>query len=63
MERVSMVAGIMDFEGGELTPAETVELFAMLVKSGMAWRLQGFYGRMAVDLIESGLISEEGEVL
>lgn len=54
---------IIAYEQGELDEAETLTLFAELVKSGLAWQLQGSYGRTAASLIESGRISATGEVL
>jgi hypothetical protein len=54
---------IMAYESGKLDKEATVELFADLVKSGLAWQLQGHYGRVAWTLIKAGRISPEGEVL
>lgn len=54
---------LMAFEDGEMTPAETVDLFSRLIQTGMAWSLQGAYGRAAVTLIEEGILSDSGEVL
>jgi hypothetical protein len=48
---------IIAFEEGELEEDEIIELFQHLVHTGMAWRLQGSYGRLAHDLIDQGLIS------
>ncbi|MCS0601123.1 hypothetical protein NX794_07745 [Streptomyces sp. LP11] len=53
---------LISFELGELGDAETLDLFATLIKSGMAWTLQGSYGRTAQHLIDAGLITAEGEV-
>jgi hypothetical protein len=57
------VSGIMDYEDGQMNNEEMVEFFAKLVKTGMAWSLQGSYGRTAVHLIEGGYISKDGDVL
>lgn len=50
------VAFIMAFEEGELEHDEIVEGFQHLVDSGMAWQLQGSYGRAAQRLIDAGLV-------
>jgi len=58
-----MIDRIMAFESGELGFEETINLFSELIKTGMAWSLQGSYGRSAKSLIEQGYISSTGEVL
>ncbi|WJN63160.1 hypothetical protein [Streptomyces phage phiScoe44] len=58
----SLVIDLISYEEGMLDDAETLELFGKLVKSGMAWTLQGHYGRVAKDMIESGYLTEGGEV-
>ena len=57
-----LVDRIIEYEAGELSAVETLELYAELVKSGMAWSLQGHYGRTAADLIRWEFITDEGEV-
>lgn len=47
---------IIEYENGELDETETLDLFEQLVRTGLAWRLQGHYGRTAAWLIEEGLI-------
>ncbi len=54
---------VMAYEQGELDLPGVVSLFSALVASGMAWQLQGSYGRMARALIEDGYLSESGAVL
>ena len=55
---MDMLDKIMGFEQGELDDTEVVELFQELVETGQAWTLQGSYGRMAVRLIDMGLVKE-----
>ncbi len=54
MHRLDLTELIMAFEQGELEDTEIFDLFQQLIDNGMAWTLQGSYGRMAVALIESG---------
>jgi hypothetical protein len=52
------VSAIIEYETGQLDDDETIELFQHLVWTGMAWRLQGHYRRMAIALIEEGYVTE-----
>lgn len=57
-----LVDRMIAFEGGDLSNGDGLLLFADLIKNGMAWQLQGAYGRMAGELIERGFITPEGAV-
>ena len=54
------VGKIMDYENGKLGEAETIELFSFLLKTGLAWSLQGSYSRAASQFIESGVLDKNG---
>lgn len=51
-----VTGNIIAYESGELNDEQTIDLFQHLVDNGMAWQLQGSYGRTANDLLEAGLI-------
>ena len=53
-----MVNKIIQYENGEMNNKETISFFQELINSGMAWKLQGHYGRVATSLIEEGLCCE-----
>ena len=46
---------IIRYESEGLEQADAVRLFQHLIDTGMAWGLQGSYGRAAVRMIEAGL--------
>lgn len=45
----------MAYENDELSEAQVIAGFQELINSGLAWKLQGTYGRQADRLIEQGL--------
>lgn len=57
-DRQSITTNVVDliiaYESGELTEIELINLFQDLITSGLAGQLQGSYGRMAMDLVNSG---------
>ncbi len=53
---------LIAWEQGELDEDAELELFAELIANGMAWTLQGTYGRQAAALIEAGYIAPDGTV-
>ncbi len=52
---MDMVDKIMRYEAGEMADHEEVAAFFQeLIDTGLAWKLQGHYGRTASALIEAG---------
>jgi len=51
----------MDYEMGNLSDLDTLKLFSELIKNGMAWTLQGNYGRTARHLIDNEYLLDNGE--
>lgn len=47
-------AQCMSWENGEMSHEDTVVFFQHLIDTGMAWTLQGMYGRQAQYLIDAG---------
>jgi hypothetical protein len=54
---------VIAYEQGDLDENETITLFADLVRTGLAWTLQGSYGRTAADMIDAGLLDTGGNIL
>jgi len=53
---------IMDYEMDQLDDFNTLKLFSELIKNGMAWSLQGHYGRTAKHLIDNEYLLSNGDI-
>jgi hypothetical protein len=62
-KRFDVTGYIISFESGELSAPGVLKLFSHLVKTGLAWTLQGSYGRTARALIAGGYLDHAGTVL
>ena len=56
-----VVGLIMDYEGGDIDEEDAIALFQHLVNTGLAWQLQGHYGRTAQALLDQGIITRPNE--
>lgn len=54
---------LMAYENGSLGALDTLNLFSHLVRTGMAWTLQGAYGRQAARFIDAGWLDNQGNIL
>ena len=52
----SLVRLMIEHERGTLDDAGEVRLFQYLVDSGLAWQMQGHYGRVAKAMLDQGII-------
>lgn len=53
---LDLTGDIIAYENGTLDREHTIVLFQQLVYTGLAWQLQGHYGRTAAALLEAGEI-------
>jgi len=61
---MELTTSIMMYENGEINEVNDVlELFSALIKTGLAWQLQGFFGRTARHLIDINAIAEDGTII
>ena len=49
------LGNIIAYESGELDEAGSIRLFQHLIDTGLAWSLQGHYGRTAAALCQRGI--------
>jgi hypothetical protein len=55
-----MLDDIIRYEAGEMNEDEVLDFFQELVNTGLAWSLQGSYGRTAATLLKTGAIEPAG---
>ena len=53
---IDLVDRIMAYEQGDMDQQETLRFFQELIDTGLAFRLQGHYGRTAARLLKAGLV-------
>ena len=46
---------IIEYEQGQMSEERMIDFFQELINSGIAWQLQGHYGRTAQSLIDEGI--------
>ena len=51
---MNLVDQIIRYENGSMEEKEMISFFQNLINNGMAWSLQGHYGRTAMALINEG---------
>jgi len=53
-----VVDNIIRYESGLMEEEDVILFFQELINTGLAWKLQGHYGRTAMHLIETGLCED-----
>lgn len=59
--KFDLIGFIMAYEDGTIEEGAAIEGFQHLIDTGMAWTLQGHYGRTAEMLIEEGYCTRKEE--
>lgn len=60
-KKYDLVGAIMQYESGELSDNDTLELFSQIIKRKLMYTLQGHYGRTASALIQDDFLTNNGE--
>ena len=55
---MTMINQVIAYEQGELDEEGIIDMFQQLINSGLAWEMQGSYGRTAKALINAGYCVE-----
>lgn len=63
MDSYTACSIIEGFCGFTPTREDELNAWSTLIANGDCWRLQGFYGRFAAQLIDNGIIASDGQIL
>lgn len=62
VEMMNLMERVIEYETERHDLEWIVQFFADLIATGLAWQLQGHYGREAKAYIDNGLINVQGDV-
>ena len=62
IEMMSLLQRVIEYESEDHSLEWIVQLFADLIATGLAWHLQGRFGREAKRYIDNGIINPQGDV-
>ena len=62
IEMMDLYQRVIEYETEDHSLEWIVQLFADLIATGLAWRLQGRFGREAKRYIKNGIITVQGDV-
>lgn len=62
IEMMDLMRRVVQYESEANSLEWIVQLFADLIATGLAWQLQGRYGREAKAMIDEGIITVQGDV-
>jgi hypothetical protein len=58
-----LIDQMMEYECGELSDQDTLNMYSEIIKNNMQYSLQGHYGRTASALIQDGWLDNKGNIL
>ena len=59
---LDFVSALMQFEADKLSQEDDLFFMSHMVKTGLAWSFQGWYGRQAMHLMDLGLLKQDGDL-
>ena len=62
VEMMGLMNRVIEYQTEDHSLEWNLQFFADLIATGLAWRLEGHFGREAKAYIENGLVSAQGEI-